>query len=160
MKFPEIWRPSPNYADTPPHTREGVVLHHTVLSFEETLARLLDPSSRVSYHAVIAPNGERCALVRDEQIAWHAGVSAFQGRPDCNRFLLGLAFAGDTYRVPLTAAQIASAEEWLGVRWKKYSWSLSGITDHRQIAPERKNDLNPTEWERIRTRLGESFPAG
>lgn len=149
MAFPQSFRPSPNHAEAPLHERRGVVLHHTVMSFEQTLAYMLDPASRVSYHAVIARTGERCTLVRDEHIAWHAGVSSFQGRPHCNAFLLGLAFEGDTYREPLSTAQIESALEWLAGRWERYGWSPDSLVDHRQVAPGRKDDLNPMEWARF-----------
>jgi len=153
MAFPESFRASPNRAEQPTHERRGVVIHHTVMPYEQTIAYMLDPVSRVSYHAVIAKNGERCTLVPDEQIAWHAGVSSFQGRPHCNAFLLGLAFEGDTYRAPLTAAQIDSALEWIARRWVQYGWSPDSIIDHRQVAPGRKDDLNPVEWLRFQAAM-------
>jgi len=90
-------------------------------------------------------------------VAWHAGASSFQGRSRCNDFLLGVAFAGDTYRAPLTADQIASALEWLTLRWQPYRWALGGMTDHRTIAPGRKQDLNPAEWNRLRTAIAMHF---
>ncbi len=150
MAFAELFRASPNHAVQPLHERQGVVLHHTVMTYAQTIAHLLDPASRVSYHAVVAKTGERCALVRDEHIAWHAGVSSFQGRQHCNAFLLGLAFEGDTYREPLTVSQMESALEWLAYRWTRYKWTSSSIVDHRQVAPGRKDDLNPVEWARFR----------
>lgn len=149
MSFPEIVRPSPNCDPTVPHERRGVVFHHTVITYAETIALMTDPARKVSYHCVIAPGGERCTLVPDEHVAWHAGVSSFRGRSGCNAFLLGLSFAGDTYKAPLTDAQTASALEWLAPRWEKYRWSLDWMTDHRQVAPGRKDDLNPAEWERL-----------
>ncbi len=157
MPFPEIDRLSPNFAALPPHERLGVLFHHSALSFEATLARLIDPASRVSYHVVIAPEGTRCTLVRDEHIAWHAGASKFLGRTRCNDFLLGVAFAGDTYESALTDAQLASAIEWLEVRWPRYGWTLDRISDHRQVAPGRKDDLNPTEWARLQAAMRQRF---
>lgn len=153
MAFAEIVRLSPNHAEQPFHERQGVVIHHTVMTYEQTIAYMLDPASRVSYHAVVAKTGERCTLVQDEHVAWHAGVSSFQGRQHCNAFLLGLAFEGNTYRDPLTIAQIDSALEWLSYRWGRYSWAPGSIVDHRQVAPGRKDDLNPTEWSRFEQAL-------
>lgn len=149
MAFPETFRRSPNHAEAPAHECQGAVIHHTVMPFEQTLAYMLSSESQVSYHVVIAKNGERCSLVRDEHIAWHAGVSVFKGRPHCNHFLLGLAFEGDTYREPLTRAQLESSLEWLAYRWSRYNWQISSLVDHRQIAPDRKDDLNPAEWTRF-----------
>ncbi len=157
MGFPEISRPSPNFSATPPHERLGVLCHHSVLPFEAAITRLCDPASQVSYHCLVAPDGTRCTLVADQHVAWHAGRSQFLGRDGCNAFLLGLSFAGDTYTDPLTDAQIASALEWLALRWQRYDWSLQRITDHRQAAPGRKNDLNPVEWTRLRAAVASRF---
>ncbi|PTY08482.1 nucleoside transporter [Opitutaceae bacterium EW11] len=149
MSFREFTHLSPNRALEPVNACQGVLFHHTVLSFSETLAKLSDPASQVSYHGIISKTGERCVLVRDAEIAWHAGVSSFRGQSGCNRFLLGLAFEGDTYRYPLTNAQLQSVLEWLVPRWIRYGWSLEWMIDHRQVAPGRKNDLNPSEWQRL-----------
>jgi AmpD protein len=157
MPFPEIIRLSPNFEAVPAHERLGVCFHHSVLEFEATIARLLQLESQVSYHALTGPDGTRATLVEDGHIAWHAGASTFLGRPRCNDFLLGLAFAGDTYATPLTAAQIDSALDWLAPRWACHEWSPVRMIDHRQIAPGRKDDLNPAEWNRLHTAIVERF---
>ena len=150
LLFPEIERLSPNRDASRPHERLGVVFHHTEISYEETLDLMGRAEFQRSYHCVIRSDGLRCTLVPDDQIAWHAGASVFQGRSRCNDFMLGLSFACDTYREPLTADQIASALEWLAPRWKQYGWTITQMTDHRSVAPGRKQDLNPVEWNRLR----------
>jgi AmpD protein len=157
MGFPETIRLSPNRDLAPPHEQLGVLFHHSVIPFEATITRMLDPASKVSYHALIAPDGARCTLVPDAHIAWHAGASEFLGRRRCNDFLLGVAFAGDTRRLPLTDAQIASALEWLGARWTKRRWTPDRMTDHRQVSPGRKDDLDPAEWARLHAAITEKF---
>ncbi len=157
MAFPEFDAPSPHFSGQP-HERLGVCFHHTVLSFAETLAFMRSPASRVSYHLVIAPDGARARLVDEGHVAWHAGISAFRGRTHCNAFLLGVAFAGDSYAAPLTDAQLASALEWLEPRWTRHAWSLERMTDHRQIAPGRKDDLAPAEWTRLLAAIAGRFP--
>lgn len=159
MPFPEFDAPSPHFSAAPEHERLGVCFHHTVMSFGETLAHMQSPGSRVSYHVVIAPDGARARLVPDHLVAWHAGVSTFQGRDGCNAFLLGVSFAGDTRAAPLADAQIASALEWLDARWRPFGWSLDRMTDHRQIAPGRKDDLAPAEWDRLRAAIAARFGA-
>ena len=153
MPFPALDRPSPHWSAEPPHERLGVLFHHSVKSFADTIAFMTSPGSRVSYHVLIAGDGTRCTLVTDEKIAWHAGVSTFQGRHGCNAFMLGLAFAGDTYAGPLTDAQLASAREWLEPRWRHHGWSAAWMSDHRQVSPGRKDDLNPLEWRRVQAML-------
>jgi len=44
---------------------------------------------------------------------------------------------------------INSAIEYLVPRMKKLSLSIKDITDHRTVSPNRKNDLNPTEYNRF-----------
>jgi len=157
VPFAEVERLSPNRDLAPPHEQLGVVFHHTELSYDDTIARMLRPESKVSYHCVIAGDGARCRLVPDAAVAWHAGASQFMGRTGCNAFLLGVAFAGDTDRAPLTSLQLASALEWLAARWLLRGWTIERMTDHRQVAPGRKRDLNPTEWLRLRAAIAARF---
>jgi AmpD protein len=154
--FAEIERLSPN-RDRVAHERLGVLFHHSELGYRETIERMLDPASRVSYHCLIDRDGTRCTLVPDLEVAWHAGASQFLGRSSCNLFLLGLAFAGDTYKDPITEPQLASALEWLAARWEPLGWSLEQMTDHRQVSPGRKRDLNPEQWGRLSAALSKRF---
>jgi AmpD protein len=158
MAFPEIERLSPN-RDPSGHERLGVLFHHSELGFDETIAKMLRAESRVSYHCLIDSDGTRCTLVRDLAVAWHAGLSNFLGRERCNEFLLGVSFAGDTYAAPLTDAQVASALEWLALRWVPLGWDTGRMTDHRQVSPGRKRDLNPTEWDRLFAAIAGHFGA-
>ncbi len=159
MSYLERLHPSPNFSPGPVHERLGVCFHHSVMDFESTIAHMLRKESQVSYHVLIAPDGTRARLVDDNRIAWHAGVSNFHGRTSCNDFLLGVSFAGDTYAAPLTKDQIASALDWLAPRWLRHGWTHATMTDHRQIAPGRKDDLAPGEWRRLITAITERFPA-
>jgi N-acetyl-anhydromuramoyl-L-alanine amidase len=148
--FVEIVQPSPNCDAQPRNEALGVVFHHSSETFTKTIALMSRAESKVSYHVLIDTDGTRCRMVADDHIAWHAGASHFLGRDRCNDFMLGAAFAGDTYAAPLTSAQIASALDWLALRWSRYQWSIDRMIDHRQISPGRKNDLNPVEWDRLR----------
>jgi AmpD protein len=159
MAFGEFARLSPNRGAAP-HERLGALFHHSELGFAETIERMTDPASRVSYHCLIDADGTRCSLVPDAEIAWHAGASRFLGRDRCNDFLLGVSFAGDTYAAPLSGPQIASALEWLGARWAPLGWGLDRVTDHRQASPGRKRDLNPAEWDRLAAAIAAQFGRG
>jgi AmpD protein len=160
VNYPVFERRSPNCDAAPVHERRGVIFHHSELEFEATIAWMLRPESKVSYHCLIGADGARCTLVPDAAIAWHAGASHFLGRSRCNDFMLGVAFPGDTDQTPLTAAQIASAIEWLAERWTDRGWDLGRMTDHRQVSPGRRRDLNPLEWERLRAAISARFAVG
>jgi N-acetyl-anhydromuramoyl-L-alanine amidase len=156
MAFREFAQLSPN-REASAHERLGVLFHHSGMGFDQTIDRMLNPGSRVSYHCLIGADGTRCLLVPETEIAWHAGVSRFLGRDGCNAFLLGVSFAGDTYAAPLSKLQIGSALEWLEARWARFRWGMDRVTDHRQAAPGRKNDLNPEEWGSLAAALSARF---
>jgi AmpD protein len=159
MAFARIEWFSPN-RDPAAHERLGALFHHSGMGFDETIARMLDPASRVSYHCLIGLDGTRCTLVPDEQVAWHAGASRFLGRERCNDFLLGIAFAGDTHLAPLTGEQVCSALEWLGERWEPLGWDAARVVDHRQVSPGRKRDLDPAQWDRLYSEILSRFGSG
>jgi len=71
--------------------------------------------------------------------------------------MLGCAFAGDTNKEPLTGAHLESILEWLEPRWKRYGWSVGWMTDHRTVAPDRKDDLKPEEWNQVQTAIAARF---
>ncbi len=158
--FAEIYRPSINFTAAPAHERLGVCFHHSTLEFDATIEHILHSDHPVSYHCLIATDGTRCTFVTDEHVAWHAGASAFLGRTRCNDFLLGVAFAGNTHLAPLTTAQLGSAIEWLAPRWTRHGWTPACMTDHRTIAPGRKDDLAPAEWARLLMAISEKFGRG
>ena len=132
---------------------KGIVFHHSAGSFAGSLDWIKRKESQVSYNVLIHPDGTRHNVVPLRRLAWHAGKSKFMGKSGCNGFMLGVAFSGDTYKRTLTDAEIASAVEFFLKHREEFSWKLSWMTDHRTVSPGRKNDLNPSEWSRLRDAL-------
>jgi N-acetyl-anhydromuramyl-L-alanine amidase AmpD len=93
-KYKEVSRQTPNFSKGRVIHPTAVVLHHTSGSYAGGVSWCMNPASQVSYHVIIAPNGERTVLAGDNQRAWHAGVSSWKGRKDLNSWSLGVAFAG------------------------------------------------------------------
>jgi N-acetyl-anhydromuramyl-L-alanine amidase AmpD len=120
-----------------------VILHHTSGAYAGSVAWCLNPASKVSYHCIIARTGKRTILAPPTARTWHAGVSSWQGRRDCNSYCLGLAWEGDTYTTPLSEDAILSAIEYLLPLLDKFDIPLSHILRHADIAPARKNDCSP-----------------
>jgi len=137
----------------------GVGLHHFALPLEDLLLMSTQNSGvlscgtkfkhGISYHCAIEEDGTRHIFGKDTDRMWHAGESIFKGIKDCNSFLLGVAFLGDTNKKPLTFEQITSFIEWFIPRMIEHYIKKDWITDHRTIAPSRKVDLNPIELNRI-----------
>jgi AmpD protein len=160
--FTEETLQSPNITKGRAIVPQGVVFHHTCGTWEGDRSWLLSPASKVSYHCIINRDGSRRVFAQDNQRAWHAGVSSWKGRSNCNDFMLGIAFTGDTYpdrqfgRL-LSSVEIRSALDWLAPRIQKYVLKFDMITDHRNISPGRKDDLNPSEWLKLKSRIMERF---
>jgi len=168
-------RPSPNF-DARTRPIDLVVLHYTGMqSAEIAIERLIDPKpvagkypgpwqnpdidpeaplSRVSTHYVVDEAGVVHRLVAEENRAWHAGVSSWEGEADVNQRAIGIEIVngGHDFDLPdFTAPQIdtviALLEDILD-RWP--SLTPARVVGHSDIAPERK--LDPGEkfpWKRL-----------
>jgi len=136
-----------------PITPTMIVLHHTSGSYNGSVSWCRNPESKVSYHVIIARNGNRTVLADDTARCWHAGISSWQGVPDCNSYSLGVAWDGNTYEDPLGEAAMDSAIQYIVPRMKKWHIPMSRIVTHQQIAPNRKNDISPADAARFKSRL-------
>jgi N-acetyl-anhydromuramyl-L-alanine amidase AmpD len=136
-----------------PITPTMIVLHHTSGSYNGSVSWCMNPESKVSYHVIIARNGNRTVLAADTARCWHAGLSSWQGVPDCNSYSLGVAWDGNTYEDPLGEDAMDSAIQYIVPRMKKWHIPMSRIVTHQQIAPNRKNDISPADAARFKSRL-------
>ncbi|WBC28411.1 amidase [Rhodobacteraceae phage LS06-2018-MD05] len=133
---------------------KGIVLHHTGDYSKHSITyTFTNRESSASAHVVIWKDGNRTQFCKDNQRAWHAGVSEFKGWKGCNNFMIGVEFEGDTNKEPLTKEQIESFIEWLIPRIEQYKFSIDWVTDHRTVSPGRKVDLNPKELKRVLTAI-------
>ena len=152
--YPEISKPSPNISSSLIRP-EGVILHHSCGSYEGSISWICQTKSQVSYHCIIDLDGKRNSFADDNRRCWHAGKSSFNGRTNCNGFLLGLSFSGDTNERELTNYEVASAIEWLVPRFEEWGWpkDLSTVTTHREISPGRKDDPDSRAEDKIKSAL-------
>ncbi len=88
------------------------------------------------------------------QRAWHAGISEWQGRVNCNDFSIGIELEG-TDVLPYTEAQYAALAEVIRDLVKAYpDLKREGITGHADIAPGRKTDPGPAfDWGKLQEYL-------
>ncbi|MCG8672230.1 MAG: N-acetylmuramoyl-L-alanine amidase [Pseudomonadales bacterium] len=85
---------------------DTVVLHFSGTgTLQSAINTMLDPEVKASVHLIIGRNGNVVQLLPFDRIAWHAGVSEYQGRKDLNRYSIGIELenagrltkAGDQY---------------------------------------------------------------
>ncbi len=129
--------------------------------FEGTLNPNLHPyfeeikALKVSAHCLINRNGEITQYVNFDDMAWHAGISNFQGREKCNEFSIGIELEGSNEQ-PFTELQYQSLAQLTQTIQQSYpKITQDRIVGHCDIAPERKIDPGQYfDWEYYKTLLG------
>ncbi|HEX5056308.1 MAG TPA: 1,6-anhydro-N-acetylmuramyl-L-alanine amidase AmpD [Gammaproteobacteria bacterium] len=102
---------------------------------------------QVSSHLLIGRGGEIVQYVPFSRRAWHAGVSSYRGRENCNDFSIGIELEG-TDELPYAEAQYRRLTEVVACLLRTYdSLSAQDIVGHSDIAPGRKTDPGPAfDW--------------
>jgi len=105
---------------------------------------------QVSAHLLIRRTGEIVQYVSFLKRAWHAGVSQFAGRSQCNDFSIGIELEGSD-EVPYTEAQYQQLV--LVIKILQSAWpsiTQERIVGHCDIAPGRKTDPGPAfDWQQL-----------
>ncbi len=106
---------------------------------------------RVSAHVLIDRRGRMTQYVPFSQRAWHAGLSSFAGRADCNDYSIGVELEGTDER-PYTQRQYRRLSVLARVLMRQYpAITAQRIVGHSDIAPGRKSDPGPGfDWSRFR----------
>ena len=137
---------SPNFSRKPRLKKEikFVIIHYTGMQSEiESINRLKSLKHKVSCHYLINRKGKITQMVKDENIAWHAGKSKWKEFNNLNSNSLGVELENRGHRygyVNFSNKQIASLI-WLCIKLKKkYSIKKENFLGHSDIAPLRKID--------------------
>lgn len=131
-----------------------VVIHYTEIYFEATKKRFLDSSQEVSAHLVIDRDGTIYRFVQDEDVAYHAGQSCWQGLEGVNEYSIGIELVhpgfsakegikvkGDEhFWVPYDGRQIDALIKICKYYRVKYSIAPQNIVGHSDVAPWRYDD--------------------
>jgi AmpD protein len=116
---------------------------------------------KVSSHFFIRRHGELQQFVSANNRAWHAGVSCYRGRVNCNDYSIGIELEGvegdgfeDSQYETLAGLCAAILQH----------HPITGIAGHEHIAPGRKTDPgNGFDWLLLQQALGlptQCFPDG
>lgn len=109
---------------------------------------------RVSAHFFIRRNGDVTQFVSLDQRAWHAGVSQWLGRENCNDFSVGIELEG-TDTIPYTDEQYTALQK-IAREVMQYfpAITVDRIVGHSDIAPSRKTDPGAAfDWQRFSNSL-------
>ena len=111
---------------------------------------------QVSAHFLLRRDGRALQFVSTGQRAWHAGVSHWRGRDQCNDFSVGIELEG-LEGAPFEAAQYAALNRLLQALARRHP--LRDLAGHEHVAPGRKHDPGAGfDWRRLACQPG--FPAG
>ena len=173
LDFKIIDIPSPNYDYRPNGTIIDLVVIHAIslppgkfgsgrvidfftnlLDFAEDpyFSRLM--GVRVSTHYYIERSGRVIRFVPDENRAWHAGVSSFSGRENCNDFSLGVELEGDDF-TPFSKVQYERLNQLLNFLKSLHpAITDKRVVGHCHVAPQRKSDPGPFfDWRKVGVNL-------
>ena len=167
--------PSPNCNERPDASDVSLLVIHNIslppgefggASIEAFFCNTLDCDAhpyfdqlrdlQVSAHLLIRRDGELVQFVPLAQRAWHAGVSEFEGRDNCNDFSIGIELEG-TDEEAYTDQQYNALVRVSRQIMAEYPLIEPGrICGHSDIAPGRKTDPGPAfDWDRYRQLLQE-----
>ena len=109
---------------------------------------------KVSAHVLIKRNGEVIQFVPFNKRAWHAGVSSYKGKNDCNNFSIGIELEGsdDDIFEDIQYEQLSLITSLLITEYDLIT--KDNIKGHSDIAPERKTDPGARfDWDRYLTNV-------
>ena len=167
---------SPNYDQRPENEISLVVIHgislpagHFGSDFVEALfCNQLDCSVhgdfaglagvKVSSHLFIRRSGQVIQFVPFNYRAWHAGVSSFEGRENCNDFSVGIELEG-TDQGGYSELQYQKLRAISGLMQSSWCLTTAAFVGHADIAPGRKTDPGVSfDWCRFRRGLRVQAP--
>ena len=137
---------SPNYSKKTRLKKDikFVIIHYTGMQSEiESLKRLLDPQSKVSSHYLINRKGKIIQMVKEKNIAWHAGKSKWKKFKNLNKYSIGIELVNKGHQFGyqnFSQKQISSLIKLCKKLKKKYLIKKENFLGHSDIAPLRKTD--------------------
>ena len=73
--------PSPNFTKKRNRKIKFLIIHYTGMkTIAESMKRLQDVKQKVSAHYLLDYDGSIIQMVKDKNIAWHAGLSYWDGK--------------------------------------------------------------------------------
>ena len=163
---------SPNFSDRVNEEISLLVIHNISLPpgqfgnnfVDQFFTNKLDPKKdpyfeeiyemTVSSHLFIDREGLITQFVPFDKAAWHAGVSEFKGRDNCNEFSIGIELEG-TDNLEYSSNQYKTLIEVTKALMDYYpEIKVDNIVGHKDIAPVRKTDPGEAfDWDLYKSSL-------
>jgi AmpD protein len=160
------WRPSPNVGLRPEGTVLTLAVVHSISlppgvwsgdAVERLFTNRLDWEAhpcfqgirglQVSAHFFVRRSGRVLQFAATEARAWHAGVSAWRGRPNCNDWSVGIELEG-LEGLHFELPQYRTLSRLLRSLARRHP--LREVVGHEDVAPGRKVDPGPGfDWLRV-----------
>tara|TARA_B100001123_G_C15200273_1_gene983077 strand:+ start:596 stop:1306 length:711 start_codon:yes stop_codon:yes gene_type:complete len=152
MEIAKFYSPNFNQKKRSNKSIKLIIIHYTGMQSErESIKRLTSLQSKVSCHYLINRRGKILRLVKDQNIAWHAGKSMWGKYKNLNKNSIGIELVNKGHRYGYQAfpkIQIKKLIDLCRNLKRKYKIKNKFILGHSDIAPLRKIDP------------GEKFPWG
>ncbi len=162
--------PSPNFGPRPAGERVTLVVLHSISlppgeyggpAIQALFTNRLDWDAhpffagirglQVSAHFLVRRDGSVIQFVSCDQRAWHAGVSIWQGRENCNDYSIGIEIEGLEGR-RFEAAQYQRVATLLRALVRRYP--ITAVVGHEHVAAGRKGDPGAAfDWPALRAAL-------
>jgi N-acetylmuramoyl-L-alanine amidase len=135
--------PSPNFNDRKAPI-DILLLHYTGMrTAQAAIDRLRDPVAEVSAHYVVDEDGTTYRLVAEENRAWHAGASYWQGARDINARSIGIEIVNPGHEFgyrPFPQPQMRAVLELAQGIVVRHAIRPARVLGHSDVAPLRKED--------------------
>jgi AmpD protein len=164
--------PSPNFDERPKNAVIDLIVIHAISLpagcyntklIKDLFLNCLDPGKdeflesiknlKVSSHFLITRKGALIQFVPTYKRAWHAGISEYKGRKNCNDFSIGIELEGcdkEEFEKP----QYYSLSRLINFLSIDLQINKQNIVSHADIAPGRKTDPGPYfDWSLLQSML-------
>ncbi len=127
-----------------------IIIHYTGMKNQLlAIQRLQSKVAKVSCHYLISKKGKIYQLVKDQNIAWHAGKSRWEKDVNLNSKSIGIELVNKGNE-PFPNKQINVLLKLLAILMKKHKIHSKYVLGHEDIAPKRKKDPGPKfPWFRL-----------
>ena len=164
--------PSPNFDERPNNAIVNLIVIHAISLpagfyntqlIKDLFLNCLDPGKdeflqsiknlKVSSHFLITRKGALIQFVPTHKRAWHAGISSYKGKENCNDFSIGIELEGCDEQ-EFEKEQYHSLSRLINFLSIDLKINKQNIVGHADIAPGRKTDPGPLfDWTLLQSML-------